>query len=102
MSYIAEAITAQWGEKCKDFDPECFTCKAWEEYYDLVEKASQIDKPMPVSGLETLDPKGPSKEVQEFYQSLFDAESENQQLVMKIQHSTRLHKAAVYKIWKEQ
>jgi hypothetical protein len=29
---IAEAITDAYGERCPDFEPTCFGCKAWMQY----------------------------------------------------------------------
>lgn len=33
---IAEAITESFGERCLDFDPGCWTCKAWAQYGALL------------------------------------------------------------------
>lgn len=33
---IAEAITAHYGERCPDFEPECWCCKAWASYDRLL------------------------------------------------------------------
>ena len=30
--YIAEAITEQWGERCRHFDGKCPCCLSWAEY----------------------------------------------------------------------
>ena len=30
--YIAEAITAHWGERCPDYEPTCTCCAAWAQY----------------------------------------------------------------------
>ena len=30
--YIAEAITAHWGERCPDYEPRCACCAAWVQY----------------------------------------------------------------------
>ena len=30
--YIAEAITAHWGERCPDYEPQCACCAAWAQY----------------------------------------------------------------------
>ena len=27
---IEQAIVDQWGERCDEFDPDCFTCRAWK------------------------------------------------------------------------
>ena len=29
---VAEAITEHWGERCPDFEPTCWCCKAWAQY----------------------------------------------------------------------
>ena len=29
---IAFALTEAFGEKCPDFDPDCYTCRAWAKY----------------------------------------------------------------------
>lgn len=42
MSYIAEAITEHWGEKCPDFHPDCHTCLAWKEYEVLKAKTDEL------------------------------------------------------------
>jgi hypothetical protein len=31
-SAIHEAVESYWGERCPDHDPDCPTCKAWQEY----------------------------------------------------------------------
>ena len=33
--YIAEAITAHWGERCPDYEPQCACCAAWAQYDTL-------------------------------------------------------------------
>ena len=30
--YIAEAITAHWGERCPDYEATCACCAAWAQY----------------------------------------------------------------------
>lgn len=56
---IREAITEHFGERCPDFEPECFCCKAWAEYdalkkeletarEDALEEAAKIAEAMPV------------------------------------------------------
>lgn len=30
--YIAEAITAHWGERRPDYEPRCACCAAWAQY----------------------------------------------------------------------
>jgi len=37
---IAEAITEAFGERCEDFEPECYCCKAWAEYDRLAALAT--------------------------------------------------------------
>jgi hypothetical protein len=32
---IAEAVEAQWGARCPEFDPDCHTCQAWKQLDDL-------------------------------------------------------------------
>lgn len=29
---VAEAIEEAFGERCLDYEPECFCCRAWAEY----------------------------------------------------------------------
>jgi hypothetical protein len=41
MSLIAELITEQYGERCPDFDPDCWACKAWAEYDKLTLPAAE-------------------------------------------------------------
>lgn len=33
---IAEAIKEAFGERCPDFDKDCWCCKAWKQYDDLL------------------------------------------------------------------
>ena len=33
--YVAEAITAHWGERCPDYEPQCACCAAWAQYDGL-------------------------------------------------------------------
>lgn len=33
--YIAEALTAHWGERCADNQPGCPCCDAWAQYDTL-------------------------------------------------------------------
>lgn len=35
MKFTAEAITADWGEKCGDFEPECPTCVTWAMFDEI-------------------------------------------------------------------
>lgn len=32
---IAEAITEAFGERCPDYDKDCWCCRAWQQYDDL-------------------------------------------------------------------
>lgn len=32
MSYIAEAITEAFGDRCPDFEPGCHCCRSWAEF----------------------------------------------------------------------
>jgi hypothetical protein len=32
---IAEAITEQFGERCPDFDANCYCCRVWRQYDEL-------------------------------------------------------------------
>ena len=40
---IAEAIIAQYGERCPEFDADCILCQVWSEYDDLVEHRIVIE-----------------------------------------------------------
>lgn len=40
---IREAIEELFGEKCPDFDPDCATCAAWQEWEALTLSSSQPD-----------------------------------------------------------
>ena len=47
---ITEAITAHWGERCPDFEPDCPCCKAWAQYDHLLgatERAAKIAEDEP-------------------------------------------------------
>lgn len=35
-NYIAEAITAHWGERCPDTEPGCPCCDAWAQFDTIV------------------------------------------------------------------
>ena len=37
--YIAEALTAHWGERCSDNQPGCPCCDAWAQY-DAIREAA--------------------------------------------------------------
>lgn len=32
---IAESITEAFGERCSDFNPDCWCCRAWKQYDDI-------------------------------------------------------------------
>lgn len=36
---IVEAVVEHWGERCSEFDADCFCCKAWKEYDELTTPA---------------------------------------------------------------
>lgn len=36
---IEEALIAYWGERCEDYDENCYCCQAWAEY-DSLQKGS--------------------------------------------------------------
>ena len=36
MNKIEEAMEAQWGERCPDYEPECPCCEAWKEYDEMM------------------------------------------------------------------
>ena len=38
-AHIAEAITEQWGERCRHFDGKCPCCLSWAEWDRLTEDA---------------------------------------------------------------
>ena len=29
---LYEAITEHWGERCSEYDPGCFCCRAWDQF----------------------------------------------------------------------
>ena len=33
---VYAAVAEVWGERCSSYEPECFTCKAWKEFDDMV------------------------------------------------------------------
>ncbi len=33
---VYAAVAEVWGERCSTYEPECFTCKAWREFDDMV------------------------------------------------------------------
>lgn len=42
MDYVREAVVEHWGERCSDFEPECFCCKAWAQYDQLVQAENDL------------------------------------------------------------
>ncbi|MGC0052692.1 hypothetical protein ACNSPG_06450 [Brucella pituitosa] len=40
---IAAAISEHYGERCPDFDADCFCCKAWAEYDALTRPAAPVE-----------------------------------------------------------
>lgn len=36
---VIAAILDVWGERCPEFEPECYTCKAWADYDRIRSKA---------------------------------------------------------------
>ncbi len=45
--FIAEAITAHWGERCPDHEAGCFVCNAWTQYDALRFSADLRANPHP-------------------------------------------------------
>lgn len=50
MELILEAVREHWGDRCPDHHPECYTCRAWDEfdamavnYNDLRDLAARYD-----------------------------------------------------------
>lgn len=39
---IEQAIVDQWGERCDEFDPDCFTCRAWKSLDFLAANADAV------------------------------------------------------------
>lgn len=35
MKLIKEAVEDYWGKRCKEFDKDCWCCKAWKEFDKL-------------------------------------------------------------------
>lgn len=40
---IADAITEQYGERCPDYEPECWCCKVWKQYDALATLAAEVE-----------------------------------------------------------
>lgn len=43
VQMIEEAIAEHWGERCPDFEPECFLCQVWAKLDALTEAEHQRD-----------------------------------------------------------
>ena len=41
---IADAIREHWGERCPDFDPECWCCRAWAEYDEITRLRAENER----------------------------------------------------------
>lgn len=41
MNLVAQAIVDYWGERCPDYDVDCFCCKAWEQF-DIMHEATAM------------------------------------------------------------
>lgn len=52
MSYIEEALTECFGEKCLEFDPECHLCKTWAEYEGLKSDITRLSDELQSKGKE--------------------------------------------------
>ena len=37
---VARAITEYWGERCRDYEPNCPCCQAWAQYDALTGEKS--------------------------------------------------------------
>lgn len=35
MRFTAEQITADWGPKCSECEPECYTCQVWAMFEEI-------------------------------------------------------------------
>jgi hypothetical protein len=35
MRFTAEQITANWGAKCSECEPECYTCQVWAMFEEI-------------------------------------------------------------------
>ncbi|MDE2106920.1 MAG: hypothetical protein KGL39_57430 [Patescibacteria group bacterium] len=44
LDLIREAVTEQWGERCPEFNPECWCCKAWAEVDRIEALAAKLEK----------------------------------------------------------
>jgi len=42
---IAEAITEQFGERCPDFDANCYCCRVWKQYDEVLRAPYTIIAP---------------------------------------------------------
>lgn len=54
-NYIAEAITAHWGERCPDTEPGCPCCDAWAQFDALMVKSDRYDTMHPTQEIEIRD-----------------------------------------------
>jgi len=43
VDLIADAITEQYGERCPDYEPECWCCKVWKQYDALTSLAAEVE-----------------------------------------------------------
>jgi hypothetical protein len=55
---LYEAITEHWGERCSEYDPGCFCCRAWDQFdavaelqKRLAEEKHQAELQTPLRGL---------------------------------------------------
>lgn len=46
---LCEAITEAFGERCEDFEPECWCCKAWAELDRLVHEKDEAQAALKAS-----------------------------------------------------
>ena len=51
--YITEAITAHWGERCPDYEPQCACCAAWAQY-DALKACEANSSPSTAEALRVL------------------------------------------------
>lgn len=42
MELILEAVKEHWGDRCPDHHPDCYTCRAWDEFDALAESYSDL------------------------------------------------------------
>jgi hypothetical protein len=41
--FSAEEITAGWGEKCSEYEPECFTCQMWAQQDEIERLEDKVE-----------------------------------------------------------